>query len=376
MKELLVISGKGGTGKTTLVASFARLAERAVLADCDVDAADLHLLLKPKVLQEGAFYGGRKPQVDLERCTGCGRCTELCRFGAIEDGEVDLIECEGCGLCALGCPEEAISMQDHLSGHWYLSETAFGPMIHAQLEMGEENSGKLVAEVRKRAKELAEEKGEDLILVDGPPGVGCPVISSLSGVDMALVVTEPTVAALHDLERVLELCRRLRVEALVCINKFDVNLQKVHEVEDFCRQEGVEVLGKIPFDRRVIEALSEGKTPLEVPTGVGGEIEALWQRLSERLIGAEKGTAKGQEPLREGWTRRFVASEPRLSEMVKMYEEAGFEVRLEPLSAVEEPDEEGEECQRCRICFEGQEDKYRVIFTRPRRDPRPREEEP
>lgn len=291
MKELLVISGKGGTGKTTLVASFARLAERVVLADCDVDAADLHLLLKPKVLQEGTFYGGRKPQVDLDRCRGCGRCTDLCRFGAIENGEVDLIECEGCGLCALGCPEEAISMKDHLCGHWYLSETAFGPMVHAQLEIGEENSGKLVAEVKKRAKELAQEKGEDLILVDGPPGVGCPVISSLSGVDMALVVTEPTVAALHDLERVLELCRRLRVQALVCINKFDVNLQKAHEVEDLCRKERVEVVGKIPFDRGVIEALSEGKTPLEAPTSVKGEIDALWQRLYQKLIEDEKGTA-------------------------------------------------------------------------------------
>lgn len=283
MKELLVISGKGGTGKTTLVASFAQLASEAVLVDCDVDAPDLHLLLQPEVIQQGPFVGGRKPQVEAESCTRCGLCTELCRFGAIEAGEVDIVQCEGCGLCALGCPEGAVKMQDHLSGHWYISETAFGPMVHAQLEVGEENSGKLVAEVRKRAKALAEAEGKQLVLIDGPPGVGCPVISSLSGVDMALVVTEPTVAALHDLDRVLELCERFRVESLVCINRYDLNREKTAEVEEYCRRRGLRVIGRIPFDRAVIEALTQGKTPLEHPSKASRAIEEVWQETAKRL---------------------------------------------------------------------------------------------
>ncbi len=363
MKQLLVISGKGGTGKTTLVASFARLARGVVLADCDVDAADLHLLLQPRVVEQGPFYGGRKPQVDVERCTRCGLCTELCRFGAIEAGEVDIIECEGCGLCALGCPEEAIVMKEHLSGHWYVSETDVGPMVHAQLEMGEENSGKLVAEVRKRAKEIAEAKGTDLVLIDGPPGVGCPVISSLSGVDMALVVTEPTVAALHDLGRVLDLCEKFQVRAVVCINRYDLNMEKTAEVEDHCRRRGIDVIGRIPFDRAVIDALTYGKTPLEHPSKAAGAISKIWDTLYQEVFASERGQSREQKLLEQGWTRRFAASEPRLSEAIRLYEEAGFEVHLEPLSHV---GPRGEECQSCRLCFEGSEDEPLVIYTRPK----------
>jgi len=280
VKQLLVISGKGGTGKTTLVASFSRLAESAVLADCDVDAPDLHFLMGPRTIDHGPFYGGKKPRVDPDRCTGCGTCTELCRFGAIEAGEVDPVTCEGCGLCALGCPEGAIEMVEHLSGHWFVSETPFGPMVHAQLEPGEENSGKLVAEVKRRAKELAETQGREWVLIDGPPGVGCPVISSLSGVDVALIVTEPTVAALHDLDRVLELCERFGVRALVCINRYDLNRERATEIRSHCARRGVEVVGMVPFDRRVIEALAVGRTPMEHPCRATEAIREIWEAIA------------------------------------------------------------------------------------------------
>lgn len=284
MKQLLVISGKGGTGKTTIVASFARLAGRVVLADCDVDAPDLQFLMHPKPLEQGPFYGGKKPKVDADRCTRCGTCGELCRFSAIEAGRVDIMACEGCGLCALVCPEGAIGMVEHLSGYWFLSETPFGPMVHAQLEPGEENSGKLVAEVKRRAKELAETQGTELVLIDGPPGIGCPVISSLSGVDMALVVTEPTVAALHDLDRVVNLCEKFRVKALVCINRYDLNEQITEEIEGHCARRGIEVVGKVPFDREVIAALTQGKTPIELPCKATGALKEIWLSLITRIL--------------------------------------------------------------------------------------------
>ena len=282
MKQLVVISGKGGTGKTTLVASFSALAQNKVLADCDVDAADLFLLFEPKIKEKGDFCGGRKPEVDEERCTGCGTCTELCRFNAIQDGKVDYVECEGCGLCALACPEEAIRMVAALSGWWYRTETKNGPMVYAQLKIGEENSGKLVAEVRERAKRFAE--GEELVIIDGPPGVGCPVISSITGADLALVVTEPSASGLHDLERAVGLCRHFQVPVKVCINKVDINPSKTKEIEEYCQREGIEVVGKIPFDRKVIEALVEGKSPLEYPTAAREEIERVWERVKGALF--------------------------------------------------------------------------------------------
>ena len=283
VKELLVISGKGGTGKTTLVASFSRLAERAVLADCDVDAPDLWILLEPREREKGAFYGGQKPRVDHELCNRCGQCTQYCRFDAIEDGEVDYIECEGCGLCELVCPEGAIRMQDHVSGYWFVSDTPFGPLIHARLNPGEENSGKLVAEVKRRAREVAEGGGYNLVIVDGPPGVGCPVISALSGVTLALVVSEPSISAIHDLQRALDLCETFGVRAAVAINRFDVSPRRTREIEALCDSRGVEVIGRIPFDRSVVEALNLRKTPLEYPSGIRSDIVKLWDAVKRAL---------------------------------------------------------------------------------------------
>jgi len=207
MKEIVVLSGKGGTGKTSMVASFAALAQNKVLADCDVDAADLHLLLKPKVKEEKEFWSGQVAFIDEDKCTECGLCQELCHFGAIKDFKVDPISCEGCGFCYQVCPVDAITMKDSMSGHSFISETKYGYLCHARLGIAQENSGKLVALVRQNAKLIAERENLDYIITDGPPGIGCPVISSLSGASLALLVTEPTLSGIHDLERVIGVCR-------------------------------------------------------------------------------------------------------------------------------------------------------------------------
>ncbi|NPV81785.1 MAG: 4Fe-4S binding protein [Firmicutes bacterium] len=295
MKELLVISGKGGTGKTSIVGAFAVLAKSKVLADCDVDAADLHLLLKPTVRNTTEFYGSKKAVIDQEKCTGCGTCVEACRFGAITRGddliEVNTVSCEGCTVCYYACPQRAITMKDNLSGHWFISDTLYGPLVHARLGIAEENSGKLVAEVRRQARSIAEGQGLDYIITDGPPGIGCPVISSISGVDMALIVTEPTVAGSHDLERILGLTKHFNVEAMVCINKYDLDERKAREIEEYCYREGIEVAGRIPFDEEVVYALMEGLPVVDYGRGRSGHgrgkaskaIKGLWERVSFRL---------------------------------------------------------------------------------------------
>ncbi|RLB08224.1 MAG: (4Fe-4S)-binding protein [Deltaproteobacteria bacterium] len=284
MKQLTIISGKGGTGKTTLVGALSSLAKDKVLADCDVDAADLFLILEPATIERGEFIGGRKPVVDEEKCTQCGVCTELCRFDAIKDGRVDILECEGCGLCALGCPEEAITMKDSPSGKWYISETRNGPMTHARLGIGEENSGKLVAEVRKLAQFLAEQRNLELIIIDGPPGIGCPVISSLTGADLALIVTEPTVAGIHDLERLIKLAEHFDIPTLICINKYDLNPAKTLQIEQYCQRKGLRLIGKIPFDVAVVKAMVERKTVMEYPcAAVQDAIKSMWQEVQEAL---------------------------------------------------------------------------------------------
>ena len=218
MKEIVILSGKGGTGKTTIVGSFAALAERKVLADCDVDAADLYLLLSPSRKQKSEFWSGQVAVINEEKCTQCDLCQELCRFDAIIDFKIDPVSCEGCGFCSHICPVEAITMRENMAGHWFISETKYGPLVHARLGIAQENSGKLVAVVRQQAKKIAENEGADLIISDGPPGIGCPVISSLSGVSLALLVTEPTLSGMHDLERVLGVCHHFGIPALVCIN--------------------------------------------------------------------------------------------------------------------------------------------------------------
>jgi len=281
MKEVVVLSGKGGTGKTSIVGSFAALAKSKVLVDCDVDAADLHLLLQPVIQQKHEFWSGQVAFIDEEKCTQCGLCQEVCRFDAITDFRIDSIACEGCGFCFHICPDEAIIMQKNLSGHWSISETKYGPLVHARLGITQENSGKLVALVRQQARQIAEKQGFNYIISDGPPGIGCPVISSLSGANLALLVTEPTLSGIHDLGRVIGVCHYFGVPAIVCINKYDINEDNTRQIENYCLGQGVEVATKIPFDNVVTEALVQGLPVVEYSQGkVTQEIESLWQRIS------------------------------------------------------------------------------------------------
>ncbi len=289
MEEIVILSGKGGTGKTSIVGSLAALAKNKVLADCDVDAADLHLLLSPSIKQQTEFWSGQVARIDEEICTKCFLCQDLCRFDAIKDFRVDPVSCEGCGFCSHICPVEAITMEENMSGHWFISDTRYGPLVHARLGIAQENSGKLVAQVRQQAKKIAEEQGLDYIISDGPPGIGCPVISSLSGASLALLVTEPTLSGIHDLERVLGVCRHFGILAAVCINKHDLNEENTRKIEDYCRSQDIEVASRIPFDNAVTEALVRGVPVVEYGDGrVSHEIEKLWQNISRMLEDARK----------------------------------------------------------------------------------------
>jgi MinD superfamily P-loop ATPase len=284
MKEIVVLSGKGGTGKTSIVASFASVAKSKVLADCDVDAADLHLLLRPNVDEEKEFWSGRVAFIDEEKCTDCGLCRELCRFGAINDFEVDPVSCEGCGFCYQVCPVDAITMKDSMSGHSFISKTKYGYLCHARLGIAQENSGKLVALVRQNAKLIAERENLDYIISDGPPGIGCPVISSLSGTNLALLVTEPTLSGIHDLKRVTGVCRHFSVPVLVCVNKYDLNEDNTDAIESYCGTEGIEVAARISFDNVMTEAIVQGLPVVEYADGkVTQQIRELWQMVSAKL---------------------------------------------------------------------------------------------
>lgn len=284
MQEIVLLSGKGGTGKTSIVGSLAALTGQKVLADCDVDAADLDLLLSPKLREEHEFFSGQTAAIDDELCIQCGLCQELCRFGAIRDYTVDPIVCEGCGFCARVCPLNAIEMRESMSGFWYVSNTRYGPLVHARLGIGQENSGKLVARVRQTAREIAIQEGLDLIICDGPPGTGCPVISSLSGADLALLVTEPTLSGLHDLERVIRVCHHFNIPPIVCINKYDINMANTRRIEEFCTIEDIEVVARIPFDNVVTLAMVQGQPVVEYDDGpVSQEIGRLWQRTLGKL---------------------------------------------------------------------------------------------
>lgn len=286
MKETVVLSGKGGTGKTSIVGSFAVLAKNKALADCDVDAADLCLLLQPTLKEDNEFWSGQVAVIDEDKCTQCGLCEDVCRYDAIKDFKVDPIACEGCGFCHQVCPSEAIAMRECLSGHWFISETRYGPLIHAALGIAEENTGKLVAVVRQNARLLADERALEHIITDGPPGIGCPVISSLTGANLALIVTEPTLSGMHDLERVLGVCRHFNIPPLVCVNKYDINEDNTRQIETQCREQGVEVAAKIPFDNAVTEAIVQGVPVVEYSDGkVSHEIETLWQRIERVLEG-------------------------------------------------------------------------------------------
>jgi len=288
VKQVVVISGKGGTGKTVITAAFASLAESKVMVDCDVDAADLHLLLKPEIKERHEFRSGKTAIINQDRCTGCGRCLEVCRFSAVNKNEprfiIDPVFCEGCAFCSHICPVGAIRMQENLAGEWFISQTRFGPMIHARLGIAEENSGKLVTLVKNKAKEIAEKNKADYVIIDGAPGIGCPIIASISGVDCAIVITEPTLSGLHDADRVIQVTGHFKIPAKVVINKYDLNMDMVGEIERYCRDNNVEILGRIGFDRSVVEAMVNGKTIIEHKNRkVKREIIAIWDRLKELL---------------------------------------------------------------------------------------------
>jgi len=288
MKELVIISGKGGTGKTSIVSAFAALAENKVLCDADVDAADLHLIMAPEILERHDFKGGNKAIIDREKCTECGLCRQLCRWDAIsEDFEVDPITCEGCGVCWYFCPEKAIDFPEQTCGEWYISDTRFGPMVHGRLGIAEENSGKLVTLARQEAKKIGEAKNLDLILTDGPPGVGCPVIASIGGASGVLIVAEPTVSGRHDMERVAQLAAHFRVPALLSINKFDLNPDEARAIEQVAEDHNIKVLNRIPFDPTFTKAMVQGKTIVEFDGNSEGNraVKEMWDQVRHFLEG-------------------------------------------------------------------------------------------
>jgi len=287
VKEIVVISGKGGTGKTSLVASLAALAEQSVLADCDVDAADLHLVLDPRIKQTTDFSGGKSAKILTDKCTSCGKCFELCRFGAIvKDGNkmpvyaVDHIACEGCGVCSYFCPEQAIEFKPSVNGQWFISDTRYGPMVHARLGIAEENSGKLVSLVRNQAKMIAEKENLSHVIVDGPPGIGCPVIASVTGANVVLIVAEPTVSGEHDLERVIELVRYFKIPACLCINKFDINPDMSERIEVKAKANRVRTVGRVRYDRTVTGAQIKRLPVVELTNSPAAEdIREIWGNL-------------------------------------------------------------------------------------------------
>ncbi|MCK5014906.1 MAG: ATP-binding protein [Candidatus Omnitrophica bacterium] len=281
MKQILVISGKGGTGKTIVTGALAALAQNKIMVDCDVDAANLHLILRPEVEEKHIFKGGEVALIDKSRCSECGQCIEVCRFDAIsKDYIVDPIACEGCAFCGFACPTGAIEMKENVSGEWYISKTKYGPFVHAKLGIAEDNSGRLVALIKQKAKEIAEQQKREWMIIDGAPGIGCPVIASLSGVDCALVVTEPTLSGLHDAQRVIEVARQFRADVKLVINKYDLNKDMTAEIEKYCKDNNIHLIGKIIFDKTVVRAVVEGKTIMDYPDGEArNEAEKIWNIL-------------------------------------------------------------------------------------------------
>lgn len=281
MKQIAVISGKGGTGKTVVSAALASLVQNKVMVDCDVDAADLHLLLHPRIKERHEFKGSRVAGIDSRLCRKCGKCLSACRFSAISpDFVVEDFSCEGCGLCSRLCPYGAIRMKDNVAGEWFVSETKYGPFVHARLGVAEENSGKLVARIRQAARELAEQAGADYVIIDGPPGIGCPVIASLSGADCALIVTEPTISGLHDAERVMGVIGHFGISAKLLVNKYDLNKDMARKIEEFSEEHGIAVIGRIAFDASVAKSLVARK-PLTEYAGCAAadEIHKIWEGL-------------------------------------------------------------------------------------------------
>ena len=288
MKQIVVISGKGGTGKTVITGAFAALAKNKVMADCDVDAADLHLLLKPKIKERHEFRSGKTAKIDKKFCKQCGKCISVCRFNAIsEDFTVDPISCEGCAFCSFACPENAIKMEENVSGEWFISDTRFGTMVHAKLGIAEENSGKLVTLVRQKAKGIAKKQNSDWVIIDGAPGIGCPVIASIAGIDCALVVTEPTLSGLHDADRVINVARHFKAPVKLVVNKYDLNVNMTEKIEEYCYNNGIKLFGKIRFDEDIVKAMIEGKTIIEYSDGrTREEISEIWDKLQHEIKGS------------------------------------------------------------------------------------------
>ncbi|MBK7701794.1 MAG: ATP-binding protein [bacterium] len=288
MKELVVISGKGGTGKTSITASLAVLATRPVIADCDVDAADLHLVLSPRISERHEFHSGHEAVILEDSCSGCGTCLEACRFGAvISDVDatgrlrctIDPFACEGCGLCVRLCPRQAIAFPERACGEWFVSETRCGPMVHARLGIAAENSGKLVSTVRREARRIAEQEQRSTILVDGPPGIGCPVIASVTGASLVLAVAEPSVSGEHDLERINALARHFGTPIAVCVNKWDLNPEMTERIESRARQGGMRVVGRIRYDRAVTQAQMQERAVVETDAACAPDILDVWRQL-------------------------------------------------------------------------------------------------
>ena len=295
MNELVVISGKGGTGKTSIVATFAALAANKVLADCDVDAADLHLILQPRIQHSKSFIAGHKAVIRPADCTGCGECLTRCRFNAVQrqnnDADtigpftIDPVACQGCGVCVHFCAARAIDFPDDNCGDWFISETRHGPMVHAKLGIAADNSGKLVYLVRTEARKIAEQDNLDLIIVDGPPGIACPVIASITGASLLLIVTEPTLSGIHDLQRVAQLARSLDVAVLVCVNKADINPEMTDKIEHICHQNKLALAGSIPYDQTVTAAQLAGVSIIEhAPSSPAAQAtHRLWQKIETTL---------------------------------------------------------------------------------------------
>ncbi|HEC33822.1 MAG TPA: (4Fe-4S)-binding protein [Chloroflexi bacterium] len=302
MKQLVILSGKGGTGKTTVAAALAHLASQEmpiVLADADVDAANLELVLDPTKQEVHEFMGGQLAVIDPEKCTACGICAEVCRFEAVVapspsplwggGGEgaysIDSLACEGCASCFYQCPEEAIRMEEQQAGLWFRSDTRFGPLFHAHLFAAQENSGKLVTLVKQQARLLGLDSGVALVVVDGPPGIGCPVISASAGMDLALHVVEPTVSGVHDLERIMSTTDHFGVPSLVAINKADLNPARSEEIAAFCAGRGVEVVGRIPYDDIVTEAMVRGRPVTAYTEGTVTEaLKGMWLRVRDLIF--------------------------------------------------------------------------------------------
>lgn len=289
MEELVIISGKGGTGKTSVAAALAVLADNAVIADCDVDAADLHLVLEPEIKEKHDFYSGHEAIIRVDDCTACGICEEYCRFDAVKPTtnkagdpayKIDPVSCEGCGVCVRFCPVKAIDIPDRLCGVWMISDTRCGPMVHARLGVAQENSGKLVSTVRKEARRLLEETGRDRIIVDGPPGIGCPVIASITGATHILIVTEPTVSGEHDMDRALKLAKHFKIPASVCVNKWDLNPEMTERIEKHALENHATLSGRIRYDIMMTRAQIEGVSVIETDAPCAEDIRNIWKKLA------------------------------------------------------------------------------------------------